>query len=210
MLKIHHLWKQFPCSEKRSLQGTELAAHYNQYCGQNIRFKLISKNDLDMFCRWMRDPRVEKFWQQAWSEEKQWRYLTSRLEDNFTLPLIVYFDNKPFAYVEVYWSELDSISQYYQHKAADRGIHLLVGEQSSRGPENFRAWMCSLSHLIYSGHEQTSRIVLEPRHDNTRLLSRINEVGYQSLFEFDFPHKRAALVLGEKNLFYTSIFPKFG
>ncbi|NKC19681.1 MULTISPECIES: GNAT family N-acetyltransferase [Pseudoalteromonas] len=209
MYSIHPLWQQFPCAGKTVQQGTELASYYNSQLNKTVRFKLISKADLPLFCQWMNDPRVAHFWQQAWSEEKQWQYLSERLADNYSLPLIMYFDEQPFGYVEVYWAELDKLAGYYEWQPKDRGIHLLVGEQSCRGPENFRAWMTSLSHLIYLGHEDTQRIVLEPRHDNARLLTRIAELGYHSQFEFDFPHKRAALVMAEKASFYRDVFPQF-
>ncbi|WP_240654941.1 GNAT family N-acetyltransferase [Pseudoalteromonas rubra] len=209
-MNISNLWSTGLEQDKPQEMGAVLAEYFNPYLNKQFALKLISPDDLPRFCRWMNDPRIAHFWQQAWSEEKQWQYLSDKLADAHTLPLIGYLDEQPFAYLEVYWAVKDKLAHYYEADTYDRGIHLLVGEQSCRGPNNFRGWMTSLSHLIYQSQPQTQRIVLEPRADNARLMTRMAELGYDKQFEFDFPHKRAALLMAHKAHFYEHIFAAYG
>ncbi len=208
-MHIVNLWSSGLTQDKPRERGALLGEYFHPYFNKRFSLKLIGRNDLARFCRWMNDPRVAQFWQQAWSEEKQWQYLSDKLADAHTLPLIGYLDDQPFAYLEVYWAARDKLAGYYDAAPYDRGIHLLVGEQSCRGPDNFRCWMTCLSHLIYQSQPKTRRIVLEPRADNVRLMKHMAGLGYHKQFEFDFPHKRAALLMGHRAHFYQHIFAKY-
>lgn len=170
----------------------------------NVSFRVIDlENDLARFTRWMNDPRVAHFWEQAWSEEKLAEFIQQRLSDPHIIPLIGEFNGEPFGYVEAYWVAEDRLSPYYDVQDFDRGIHLLVGEQQFRGPKFFNAWMRAISHYLFIDDVRTNRIVLEPRADNERLFNRILPLGYRKCFEFNFPHKRSALLMLEREQFFT-------
>tara|TARA_Y100001960_G_scaffold278971_1_gene310826 strand:- start:1364 stop:2281 length:918 start_codon:yes stop_codon:yes gene_type:complete len=169
----------------------------------DISFRLLNINeDMPMFTRWMNDPRVAHFWEQAWSEEKLTEFAQERLADPHILPLIGEFNGQPFGYIEAYWVSEDRLSPYYDVQDFDRGIHLLVGEQNFRGPVFFNAWMRAISHYLFIDDNRTQRIVLEPRADNERLFNRILPMGYQKCFEFNFPHKRSALLMLQRDSFF--------
>lgn len=170
----------------------------------NVSFRVIElEQDLARFTRWMNDPRVAHFWEQAWSEEKLAEFIEQRLADPHIIPLIGEFNGQPFGYVEAYWVAEDRLSPYYDVQDFDRGIHLLVGEQAFRGPKFFNAWMRAISHYLFIDDVRTNRIVLEPRADNDRLFNRILPLGYQKCFEFNFPHKRSALLMLNRATFFT-------
>ncbi|MCL9780399.1 acetyltransferase [Vibrio sp. S4M6] len=173
-------------------------------CNHDVSFRLIDKQrDLQKFTQWMNNPRVAEFWEQAWSEEKLADFIDERMNDSHTLPLIGEFDGQPFGYVEAYWTAEDRLSAYYDAKPYDRGIHLLVGEENFRGAKYFQSWMKAISHYLFLDDMRTEKIVLEPRYDNVRLFTRIEEVGYKKHFEFNFPHKRSAFVSLERHAFFT-------
>lgn len=168
-----------------------------------ISFRVFDlEKDMDRLTVWMNDPRVAHFWEQAWSKEKLTEFVKDRLSDEHIIPLIGEFNGKPFGYVEAYWAAEDRLSAYYNVQPYDRGIHLLVGEQAFRGPKYFNCWMRAISHYLFLDDVRTQRIVLEPRADNDRLFNRIQEVGYHKCFEFNFPHKRSALLMLERNSFF--------
>ncbi|MBV7262404.1 acetyltransferase [Photobacterium sp. WH24] len=169
----------------------------------DISFRVFDmERDLDRFVRWMNDPRVAHFWEQAWSKDDLAEFAQSRLNDPHIIPLIGEFNGEAFGYVEAYWVCEDRLSPYYDVQPYDRGIHLLVGEDQFRGPRYFNCWMRAISHYLFIDDVRTTRIVLEPRSDNQRLFNRIKEVGYQKLFEFNFPHKRSALLMLERGAFF--------
>ncbi|KJY82126.1 aerobactin siderophore synthesis protein IucB [Vibrio galatheae] len=170
----------------------------------DVSFRLIEiERDLDRFTRWMNDPRVAHFWEQAWNEERLAEFLTQRLADPHIIPLIGEFNGQPFGYIEAYWVAEDRLSPYYDVHDYDRGIHLLVGEQEFRGPKYFNAWIKAISHYLFLDDVRTQRIVLEPRADNERLFNRILSMGYQKQFEFNFPHKRSALLMLTRDEFFA-------
>ena len=169
----------------------------------DVSFRLLDiTQDMPMFTRWMNDPRVAHFWEQAWSEENLTEFAQERLNDPHILPLIGEFNGQPFGYVEAYWVCEDRLSPYYDVQDFDRGIHLLVGEQAFRGPRFFNAWMRAMSHYLFIDDNRTQRIVLEPRSDNERLFNRILPLGYTKCFEFNFPHKRSALLMLQREAFF--------
>ena len=169
-----------------------------------VSFRTVDiDKDLAQFTRWMNDPRVAYFWEQAWSEEKLAEFLQQRTADPHIIPLIGEFNGQPFGYVEAYWVAEDRLSPYFNVQDFDRGIHLLVGEQQFRGPKFFNAWMKGISHYLFIDDARTQRIVLEPRSDNQRLFNRILPFGYQKCFEFNFPHKRSALLMMTRDHFFS-------
>lgn len=182
-------------------------SRYDHSVEKTISFRLFDlSKDIDHFVRWMNDPRVAEFWEQAWSKEKLVAFIKERLADPHIIPLIGEFDGESFGYFEVYWVSEDRLAPYYDNQVYDRGIHLLVGEQLFRGPLFFKSWMRALTHYIFIDDQRTQRVVLEPRNDNQRLFRRIKETGYQKLFEFDFPHKTSALMMTERMAFFAQQF----
>ncbi|NAZ98375.1 GNAT family N-acetyltransferase [Vibrio toranzoniae] len=170
----------------------------------DVSFRVVELDkDIARFTRWMNDPRVANFWEQAWSEEKLAEFLTERLADPHIIPLIGEFNGQPFGYIEAYWVSEDRLSAYYEVQDFDRGIHLLVGEQAYRGPTFFNAWMRAISHYLFIDEVRTQRIVLEPRTDNERLFNRIIPMGYEKCFEFNFPHKRSAMLMLDRDRFFA-------
>lgn len=177
---------------------------YDHNIDAEISFRLFDLDkDIERFTAWMNDPRVANFWEQAWSYEKLAEFIKERLSDDHIIPLVGEFNGEPFGYVEAYWVSEDRLSPYYDVQPYDRGIHLLVGEQAFRGPDYFNCWMRAISHYLFVDDVRTQRIVLEPRADNQRLFNRIQEVGYKKCFEFNFPHKRSALMMLERKAFFT-------
>ncbi|WP_428771585.1 GNAT family N-acetyltransferase [Vibrio sp.] len=169
-----------------------------------VSFRVVDLDkDIERFTRWMNDPRVAHFWEQAWPKVQLAEFLRERLADPHLIPLIGEINGQPFGYVEVYWVAEDRLSPYYDVQDFDRGIHLLVGEQAFRGPEFFHAWMRAISHYLFIDELRTQRIVLEPRADNERLFTRILPVGYHKCFEFNFPHKRSALLMLSRDRFFA-------
>lgn len=185
----------------------EVYRRFDHEISKFISFKVADPiEDLDLFHQWMHNPRVSHFWEQNWSKEQLQSYLANKLTTPYNLPLIGYFDDQAFGYFEVYWAGEDRIAPYYSWQAQDRGLHLLVGNEAFRGSRFFKAWCTAISHFMFLDCPQTQKIVLEPRHDNQRLLNQITKLGFVKEYEFEFPHKRAALVSIEKVKYYKENF----
>ena len=158
--------------------------------------------DLERFNRWQNSPRVASFWQEEGSLEQHHEYLSKLEADPHTLTLIGCFDDQPFAYFEAYWAKEDRIAPFYDAGDYDRGIHMLVGEENHRGPHKVASWLSALTHYLFLDDPRTQRVVAEPRADNAKMIGHMQNQGFYCEKAFDFPHKRAALmVLGRERFF---------
>ncbi|MQU41601.1 GNAT family N-acetyltransferase [Pseudomonas helleri] len=156
--------------------------------------------DLERFNRWQNTPRVLAFWDEGGSLDDHRQYLEKLADDPHTLTLIGCFDDQPFAYFEAYWAKEDRIAPFYDAGDYDRGIHTLVGEQAHRGPHKVASWLSALTDYLLQDDPRTRRIVAEPRADNDKMIGYMQAQGYARIKEFDFPHKRAALMVLERTI----------
>ncbi|QFT56125.1 GNAT family N-acetyltransferase [Microbulbifer sp. THAF38] len=167
---------------------------------------LDPQEDLERFTDWMNQERVALFWEEEGDAEKQRQFIDSVMQDPHKHPLIACFDDEPFAYFEIYWALEDRIAPYYDCQPFDRGAHMLVGNQRFLGGRFAQAWFNGVSHFMFLDDARTESLVGEPRADNRALLKYINGTfGWKKIKEFDFPHKRAALVMCKRDEFFRSM-----
>ncbi|OHV07646.1 GNAT family N-acetyltransferase [Kushneria phosphatilytica] len=162
-------------------------------------------DDLDRLVRWMNNPRVAHFWEQARPREELAEWFAHRLAQPHRLGLIGEFDGEPFGYFELYWAAEDVIAPYYVWQGFDRGLHVLVGEEDFRGASFVNAWLGGLQHYAYLAEPRTDRLVLEPAASNERLFRHLERLGLFRQREFDLPDKRAALVMGWRSQFFGEV-----
>lgn len=160
------------------------------------------EEDLHRFMRWQNSERVAAFWEQSGTLDEHRSYLESQAKDPRVLNLIGCIDDEPFAYFEAYWTKEDRIAPYYDAQDFDRGIHMLVGEENHRGPHKVKAWLNALCHYLFLDDCRTTRIVSEPRSDNDRMIQHLQARRFAKPKEFDFPHKRAALMVLHRDAFF--------
>ena len=190
--------------QRPALPDGEVYRRYDMRVRKTLRFRVANPDeDAERFTRWMNDPRVNYFWEQSGSLETQTAYLARQLNSQHSFALIGCFDDNPFGYFEIYWAAEDRIGRHYCWQPYDRGLHLLVGEQEWRGAHYVQSWLRGLTHYLLLDESRTQRIVLEPRADNHRLFRHLEPAGYQSLKEFDFPHKRSRLVMAHRHSFFA-------
>lgn len=163
--------------------------------------------DLTVFHRWMNDPRVSAFWEQAGSLDEQAAYLDKVTRDPHNLPVLGCFDGEPFGYFELYWAKEDRIGPFYRADDYDRGLHMLVGEPRHRGAHRVKAWLSSLVHYLFLDDPRTRAVVAEPRSDNAKMIAYLRERGFYQEKLFDFPHKRAAMMILPRETFFAQYCP---
>ncbi len=162
------------------------------------------EKDGERFHRWQNEPRVAKFWEYPFSREELDDMLRERRADQHCEPLIGCFDGKPFAYFESYWGMEDRLGPYYDARPFDHGYHVLVGEAKFLGGGRALHWINAVSHYLFLLDPRTERLVGEPRADNSKLLKWVEHTAWYKEREFDFPHKRAALLKCEREEFFST------
>ncbi|RDW70600.1 GNAT family N-acetyltransferase [Aspergillus mulundensis] len=204
-----------PIRQKPPHQGEVFYIRYIPSLGQYLSFRvpyLPSQNyrpstteqsnptsktpsDLEYLHKWMNEPRVNAAWGEAGPISHQEEFLRQNLSKKHSFPVIGCWDGQPFGYFEIYWVKEDPLGSLIggadNH---DRGIHVLVGEQEFRGPHRVSAWLSSLVHFCWLADMRTQTVMLEPRVDNTKIISYLQNAGFYKDGEVTFPHKQSALM----------------
>lgn len=162
------------------------------------------ERDADIFTDWQNQPRVANFWELAKPKAELYEYLQKGLQDPHQFPVIYEVNDEPVGYFEFYWAQEDRLGPYYDSEGFDRAFHLLVGSQKYLGFQNTDGMLKAACHCLFLDDPRTRKIMAEPRHDNVAILKYIETfVAWKKLKEFDFPHKRAALLECRRELFFN-------
>lgn len=171
-----------------------------------VSFRSVDiERDLDMFHRWQNDPRVAYFWEENKDKQDLRSFLEDRLSDPHNFSVIGSYDGEPVGYFEIYWGLEDRLGAYYDAGHWDRGWHGLIGEVSALGRRKTSAWIRALTHYIFLDCPMTELVVGEPRVDNAKLLRYADALAYRKIREFDFPHKRSALMHCARDDFFERV-----
>ncbi|WP_233407777.1 GNAT family N-acetyltransferase [Marinomonas spartinae] len=188
-------------------QQGELYRRYLPELQQHISLLGLNLDEhLALFNKWQNNDRVAAFWDQKGSLSEHRAYLAEQIANHKNQLLIACLDDEPFAYIEAYWTKEDRIAPYYAAGDYDRGIHMLVGEEHHRGAHKVAAWLPSVCHYLYLVDPRTDKIVSEPRADNQKMIRYLQAYGFAKLKEFDFPHKRSALMCQLRENFFVDCF----
>lgn len=178
-------------------------ARYIPWLDQALSFRVADPQvDIEHFHRWMNDEQVNVIWEDGGDRQKHLAILEERLRDPHMLALIGCFNNVPFGYFEVYWAKENRLGPYYDAHDYDRGWHVAIGEPAYRGKQWITAWLPSLMHFIFLDDPRTQRIVGEPRATHEQQIRNLDRSGFARVKHFDFPHKRAMLVMLLRERFF--------
>jgi acetyl CoA:N6-hydroxylysine acetyl transferase len=181
-------------------------ARHDPAIDMTVSFEAIAiERDLDLFHAWMNDGRVAFFWELARSKEDLRAYLERLQADPHAFGLIGAFDGEKAGYFEVYWASEDRLGAHYDAHPFDRGWHGLIGDARFLGRARTAAWLRALTHLLFLDDVRTPKVVGEPNAAHRKLLRYADELAYRKVKEFDFPHKRAALMHCDRADFFARV-----
>jgi RimJ/RimL family protein N-acetyltransferase len=159
--------------------------------------------DLERFHQWHHTPRVFDLWELNQSKEELRQYLKRAEQDPRQIPAIVEYGGRPVGYFEFYWAAEDRIAPHCEAQPFDRGLHFLIGEDDVLGRQWTEAALTSATHYLFLDDHRTRRLVAEPRSDNQRVIKYVDHIpGWRFVKEFDFPHKRSALLTVRREDFF--------
>ncbi len=173
--------------------------------GKTVRFEILDlEKHLEVFHEWHNQRRVYRFWELNQSREELKAYLEKIHADPHSVPVIASVDGEPSGYYEVYWAMEDRLGPYYPCELYDRGFHFLIGNKKHLGRDYFQVFVEAISDYLFQDEPRTGTLLAEPRADNVPLLHYLQEFPYwKKLYEFDFPHKRAALLACRREDYYS-------
>lgn len=148
--------------------------------------------DLDIIHTWMNRPHVEEFWHMAWSKERIADYLEKAQAKQGFDCYVIYVEDEPMAYFELYHPHSDPVGATYDVQEGDLGLHVLIGEEKYQ-----RRYIIRLSalmmRLIFNYHPDTLRVIGEPDVNNTQIQGVMKFVGFRFMNNVTLPDKIGAL-----------------
>ncbi|ATH06871.1 hypothetical protein BIY24_02645 [Halobacteriovorax marinus] len=189
--------------------GELLYKKYFPVIDKTISYRVADiENDLDNFHSWHNKEFIYKFWELNKSKEELREYLAKGLKDPHSIPTIMEFDNKPVGYFEFYWAKEDRLGPFYDFSDYDRGFHFLIGELECLGQRNVDSILKATSHYAFLNDQRTDLLAGEPRSDNKKIIRYVDHFDcWRNEKEFDFPHKRAALLLCDRETYFREGYP---
>jgi RimJ/RimL family protein N-acetyltransferase len=160
----------------------------------SIRLLSAEGEDPALVSRWMNEPHVARFWEQAWPPDRWAATLREQLSGDCTRPFLVSLAGRPFAYVEVYRTPRDVVGRQYDADAYDLGIHLAIGELGGTGRGLGRAMARAVALGLKGADSRVRQLLADP--DERHVIARrmFGGAGFQLLGVRDLGHKRAALM----------------
>ncbi len=190
--------------KRENLPKGVLYRRYFSHIDKEISFRSVDiDSDLDLFHEWHNKERVYDLWELNQSKDDLKNYLKKGESDPHQTPLILEINGESAGYFEIYWAAEDRIGPYYDYAPFDRGFHFLIGEEKFLGLKNTQSVLFSITQFLFVVDSRTRRIVAEPRSDNKAVLKYLEFVpGWEFIKEFDFPHKRSALLSVKREAFF--------
>lgn len=171
---------------------------------QTLTLRMLDiDRDISMFHRWHNRKDIAPVWELEGSLEEHHEYLSKMAAGAHQFAVIGEYNGVPFGYIEIYWAPEDRIGPFYEPQDYDQGVHVLVGNPNYQGMAFGYPWGTSMLHYCYLKCAETQRVVGEPKASNERAVSASALVGLIKQYEFDFPHKRAALTKSTREDFFN-------
>jgi lysine N-acyltransferase len=162
-----------------------------------VRPLTAGDDDARLVSRWMAEPHVERFWEQAWPPARWATAIAEQAAGDYSRPLLVSYGGKPFAYVEIYRTPRDVVGLHYPTDPHDLGLHLAIGDRERTGRGLGRAMVGAIADGLARADPRCRRLLADPdeRHDMARRM--FLGAGFHLLSISDLGHKRAALHVRE-------------
>ncbi|MGH3937318.1 MAG: GNAT family N-acetyltransferase [Pseudonocardiaceae bacterium] len=151
--------------------------------------------DLDRVVRWMAQPHIEDFWQQAWSADRWAKEITTQRAGEHSLPCLVFQGGTAVAYLEIYRARQDRISALYPTEEHDLGVHVAIGEAGNTGRGLGRSLLRAIGEGLFAADPACRRVVAEPDVRNVASLRAFAAAGFRRCGELTLPEKTAALLV---------------
>ncbi|MDR6226412.1 GNAT family N-acetyltransferase [Desmospora profundinema] len=169
--------------------------------GQTIQVRPFSiETDLHLLHGWMRLPHIAPFWQLDVPLEEFRRYLNRSLSNPSRRHYMVHVGKVPVSYAMSYRVHEDEIRHHYPYRETDLGGHFVVGPRSFLTVEAIPPIVRAMLRFIFQ-KENTDRIVVEPDVRNRIIIPALQKSGFYVYSRVQLPHKKACLMLCERQVF---------
>lgn len=155
--------------------------------------------DLDVLYEWMHKSHIAPFWNLnlPMPEFKGW--LHKSIEAEHKDVYIGTLNGIPACYLIAYSIKDDTIRRYYDYQKGDLGMHLLIGPRPFLNKEDGLSIIRAMIIFLFDRYG-AKRIIGEPDIRNRIVIPILKELGGHVVDRIDLQHKKASLIVGERQL----------
>lgn len=159
--------------------------------------------ELGILHKWL-NMNYAKFWMLQGTTQEQVRTEFEHMEKQGNRFFIGEFEGSPAFMAVFYDASKDQISNYYNYKKGDFGMHVLVAPAEK--PIHGFTWNVfkTIMEFMFS-YEEVKRVVVEPDRDNEKIHKLNKRAGFEYLKEVKLPEKWASLALCTRKQYLQAI-----
>lgn len=150
--------------------------------------------DIALVHEWMNRPHLAAGWGQDWPLDRWADEIREQLSGRRSLPCLVSYEDRLFAYVEIYRPALDPLAGYYPAKDADLGMHTAIAAVADTGRGFGSRLLAAIPDALLAADPDCPRVVAEPRSTNLAAIGAKQRAGWERGEEIALPHKIATLM----------------
>lgn len=166
----------------------------------HILLRPVKMIDFEVLYIWMQQTHIAPFWKLNVNKEEFQVYLERTLKAEHKRVFLCFIDHIPAGYLIAYSIEHDPIKEYYQAEPGDLGMHFLIGPRELLNKDDGLMIARAMTAFLMKKYT-CSRIIGEPDIRNRIVIPILKEMGGYVADTISMPHKKAALIIGEKDRF---------
>lgn len=141
-------------------------------------FRPVTSKDFVLLGRWLRQPHVAEWWDDA---EQELAGIREHMDSVSVEPLIVELDGKPIAYLQSYDPHLEDDHPYNDQPFGTLGLDLSIGEPDLIGVGHGSALLRQFIDELFA--EGTPRVIIDPDPANARAIRAYEKAGFRPIGE---------------------------
>lgn len=181
---------------------SELFTYTDLQYQKKVSIRPVSYNaDLERIFNWMHQKHLIPFWRLNVSFEKFKEYLKKSLATDHKDLFITSLNDEPICYSIIYQVPYDNIRHYYPYQESDIGTHIAIGKRNYLNADFIFPIVRGLTYFVFQAYK-TERVIVEPEVKNRIIIPTLEQCGFKLYDKVKLPHKRAALMILEKQNFF--------
>jgi len=157
-------------------------------------FKPLTSSDLDLLCRWFKQPHVLEWWNDRLTSEEIKEKYGNRIGGDVVCPYIVYLHDKPIAFIQYYWASKVGDGWWPNEDTSTVGLDQFIGEENYLNQGIGTAMMNEFTHFLFQ-NPLIKKIITETDPNNFRAKRCYEKAGFYETGIIDTPDEKSILMI---------------
>ena len=138
--------------------------------------KMKSKEDVELFCKWVQEPHVNEFWRLTYKEARD-KIMPRIKSDSLVKVFFILFDNKPIGYIQ-YYDAVKADKFWKDELPGTYGVDLFIGEKDYINKGYGTKIVREFCSFLFNSETDCIRIIVDPYVRNKRAIRCYEKAGF--------------------------------